>query len=78
KINCNGSSLESPGASGLGAVFRSHSGTVLGVLVENLGVCTSYFAECCSIVSALSTALQHGWMKVFLVSVSNAAITAFQ
>ncbi|KAF6135534.1 hypothetical protein GIB67_015387 [Kingdonia uniflora] len=78
KINCDGSSLGNPGNAGTGAVFREHPGSVLGILVENIGASTSYYAECCSIVSSLFTALEQGWLKIFLVSNSKTAIIAFQ
>ncbi|KAF6161821.1 hypothetical protein GIB67_008582 [Kingdonia uniflora] len=53
-------------------------GSVLWVLVENIGVSTSYYAKCGSILSSLFTALEQGWLKSFMVSDSKAAIIAFQ
>ncbi|KAF6159834.1 hypothetical protein GIB67_032918 [Kingdonia uniflora] len=78
KINCDGSCLGNPGIAGGGAVFRTYTGSFLGVLVENIGLNTSYFAECSIIVSALNKSYEKGWLKIFLVSASTAAITAFK
>ncbi|KAF6154159.1 hypothetical protein GIB67_016411 [Kingdonia uniflora] len=71
-------SLGKSGMLGIGAVFRSYTGSVLGVLVENIGISSSYYAECFCIVVSLFIAFTQRWYKVFLVSDSSAAIAAFK
>ncbi|KAF6138556.1 hypothetical protein GIB67_032450 [Kingdonia uniflora] len=77
KINYDGSSLGNPSTGGTGSTFIAHNRDFLGVLMVNIGVTTSYYAECSSILYALYTALDNNWLKVFLVSDSKAAISAF-
>ncbi|KAF6174321.1 hypothetical protein GIB67_040814 [Kingdonia uniflora] len=64
--------MGNPGVGGAGAVFRNHEGEVIGVLVHNLGIVTSFFAECFAIIDGLSKAKECGWyltpMKIFLLS----------
>ncbi|KAF6159661.1 hypothetical protein GIB67_029919 [Kingdonia uniflora] len=66
------------GMDGAGVVFRNHEGEVIGVLVHNLGIVTSFFAECFAIIDGLSKTKEKRWNRVWVVSDSNAAILAIQ
>ncbi|KAF6135433.1 hypothetical protein GIB67_027307 [Kingdonia uniflora] len=57
KINCDGLSPGNLSIVGTGFTFRAHNGDFLRVLMVNIGVTTSYNAECSSIMSALNTVL---------------------
>ncbi|KAF9592870.1 hypothetical protein IFM89_018424 [Coptis chinensis] len=50
KLNSDGASFGNPGPSGIGVTFRNFTGDFLITLHKNLGVSTSYKAECHAIV----------------------------
>ncbi|KAF6139539.1 hypothetical protein GIB67_015496 [Kingdonia uniflora] len=77
KINCVGSATGNPGKAGIGAIARSHSGEVLGVLIKGLGIIPPLYTECEAILENLSSAINNNWTSVWIEADSSATISAF-
>ncbi|KAF6175958.1 hypothetical protein GIB67_003446 [Kingdonia uniflora] len=53
-------SYGNPGAEGIGATARNHNSEMINVLIQGLGVTTSYIAENYAIANALNGAVEKG------------------
>ncbi|KAF6134221.1 hypothetical protein GIB67_010020 [Kingdonia uniflora] len=76
KINSDVSAIGNPGKTGIGAIARSHSVEVLGVLIKGLGIIPPLYAESDAILESLSWAINNSWTSVW-IEADSAAIFAF-
>ncbi|KAF6153104.1 hypothetical protein GIB67_034826 [Kingdonia uniflora] len=56
---------------------ESYTGAMEAVQTQNLGMTTSYMAECSGILSAAISAEEKGWHNLNIISDSKAAVSAF-
>ncbi|KAL5700257.1 hypothetical protein ACHQM5_025728 [Ranunculus cassubicifolius] len=77
KANVDGTSYGNPGPSAAGVVFRKQDGEVTLVLEKGLGITTNFMAECWAILLAAEQAFIQGWLRLWIVSDSQAAVAAF-
>lgn len=56
KINCDGSSIDSPSAGSIGFVIRDHNAKFLGAFTQNVGHASALEAEFCACLRAIEKA----------------------
>ena len=66
--HCDGGSRGNPGPSGYGVVIEDPQGRVVARLSEFLGRQTNNYAEYCGLVAALKWAVEHGAVRMRVVS----------
>src|SRR4051812_26116235 len=76
--HCDGGARGNPGPAGYGAVIATEDGTVLAELSEFLGFKTNNFAEYSGLLGVLQWALDHGHLKVKVVSDSELMVKQIQ
>ena len=76
--HCDGGARGNPGPAGFGAVIVDAAGTPLAELSEFLGFRTNNYAEYSGLLAVLAWALEHGHLKLRLVSDSELMVKQIQ
>jgi ribonuclease HI len=76
--HCDGGARGNPGPAGYGAVIATEDGTVLAELSEFLGFKTNNVAEYSGLLGVLQWALDHGHMRLKVVSDSELMVKQIQ
>ena len=76
--HCDGGARGNPGPAGYGAILQDESGSVLAELSEFLGNRTNNFAEYSGLLGSLQWALDHGRLRLRVVSDSELMVKQIQ
>ncbi|KAF6142531.1 hypothetical protein GIB67_039495 [Kingdonia uniflora] len=76
KMCCAGFSTGNPGVTGISICYRNWEGEVLGTSAKAVGSSFKYIFEVQAIIEGVEKAISKGWFRLWIVSVSTAAIKA--
>lgn len=76
--HCDGGARGNPGPAGYGAILHDESGQVIAELSEFLGVRTNNYAEYAGLLACLQYALDHGHLRLRVVSDSLLMVNQIQ
>jgi len=77
KCNIDGASIENPGNSAYGGIFRNNETDFLCCFAEPLGYSNSYLAEISGALRAIELAYQNNWHNIWLETDSSLVVLAF-